>query len=317
MEWGVKPRDELDRMVMERLRRRFRTQYGVLSTEQAYADGASAVQIRAQLAAGEWQRLHRGIYRHAAAPAGPEQATLSACLAAGPQAVASHQSAAWLWGLIPHPPDLPTITVPAPAHPQVEGIRLYRSSDLDLIRVLERRRIPCTDPLRTLVDLACQTDGVSLDDAIDRALASQLVTVPGVVAELGRLAKRGRPGVRALRGALRRRGLVGAPHPSVLESRTARAFRAFGVYLPEPEFTAGPDGEYRLDYAVPDARIALEVDGYVWHFSPEHKRRDEARRRRLVLDGWRPLIYTWVDVVRQPAVMVREYLTAVGQQAGR
>jgi very-short-patch-repair endonuclease len=73
----------------------------------------------------------------------------------------------------------------------------------------------------------------------------------------------------------------------------------------------GPDGEYRLDYAIPDAKVALEVDGYVWHFSPEHKRSDEARRRRLVLEGWRRLVYTWVDVMREPAGLAREYLAAI------
>ena len=42
----------------------------------------------------------------------------------------------------------------------------------------------------------------------------------------------------------------------------------------------------------------------------EHKRRDEGRRRNLVLAGWRPLVYTWMDVARAPDRLVREYLTA-------
>ena len=79
--------------------------------------------------------------------------------------------------------------------------------------------------------------------------------------------------------------------------------------LPPAEVTVGPDGEYRLDYALVESKIALEVDGYVYHFSATHKTRDEARRRRLVLEGWRPLVYTWVDVTRRPDRMVREYLT--------
>jgi very-short-patch-repair endonuclease len=143
------------------------------------------------------------------------------------------------------------------------------------------------------------------------------VTVAGLVAEANRLARQGRVGVPALRSALKRRDFVGQPHPSVLEIRTARAFRAHRVRLPKAEVIAGPDGEYRLDYAIPDAMIALEVDGYVWHFSPEHKRRDEARRRQLVIEGWRLLVYTWVDVVGQPNVMVREYLTVVGSDPSR
>jgi hypothetical protein len=48
---------------------------------------------------------------------------------------------------------------------------------------------------------------------------------------------------------------------------------------------------------------------------PEHKRRDEARRRQLVLDGSRHLAYTWEDVTRLPDRMVREYLVAPAGRA--
>ena len=312
MEKGVGGKQAFDASVKDRLRRRFRIQYGVLSRAQANLDGATSEQIRTQLRAGEWERLYPGVYRHAAAPRCPEQNILAACLAVGPRSLASHGSAAWLWQLVDQPPLVPTITLPRPAHSTLPGIRVYRSSDLDFLRVLNHRRIPCTDPLRTLVDLAADVDPLVLDTAIDRALGRQLVTVKGLVAELGRLAKHGRRGVPQLRTALGRRGFIGAPHPSVLESRTARVFRAHGIQIPKPEFAAGPDGEYRLDYAMPEEMIALEVDGYVWHFSPEHKQRDEARRRRLVLEGWRPLVYTWVDVTRRPELMIREFLTRDG-----
>jgi predicted transcriptional regulator of viral defense system len=156
MERDVKPREYLDRRIQRRLSQRFRRQYGVLAGYQARADGATDRQIKAQRDRGEWECLHRNVYRHPAAPRSPEQTIVAACLAAGPQAVASHQSAAWLWGIVAVPPESPTVTVPAPAHPKIAGVEVYRSKDLDLLRVLEHRRIPCTDPLRTLVDLAGQ-----------------------------------------------------------------------------------------------------------------------------------------------------------------
>jgi hypothetical protein len=305
----------VDRSVNERLRRRFRNQYGVISRAQARGEGATESQIRGRVRAGEWEVVFRSVYRHGATPDCAEQTILAACLATGPLVVASHESAAWLWRLLEQPPSVPTVTLPAPGRSTVPGIRTYRSADLDPLRVVRHRRIPCTDPLRTLVDLAARVDPSTLDAAVDRALAKQLVTVKGLTAETDRLARKGRSGVPQLRAALRRRGFVGAPNPSVLESRTARAFGAHGVKLPPAEVTAGPDGEFRLDYAIPSVKVALEVDGYVWHFSPEHKRRDEARRRKLVLDGWRPLVYTWVDVTGHPEKMVREYLTLAASPA--
>jgi hypothetical protein len=310
MKSSVTARDQITQTTKARLRTRFRAQHGVLSRSQAHSDGVTDRQIRHFIDTDEWERVLRNVFRHAAMPRSVEQRILAACLAAGPQAVASHESAAWLWKLLDRAPDMATVTLPASANCTVRGINVYRSSDLDLLRVRMHRGIPCTDPLRTIVDLAGRCDPATLDDVIDRALAKRLVRVRELVEEAARLAKPGRPGVRSLRAALRRRGMVGAPNPSVLESRTARAFLAHRVPLPKAEVTVGPEGEYRLDYALPDAMIALEVDGYVWHFSPEHKRRDEARRRDLVLAGWRPLVYTWTDVTRAPDRMVREYLAA-------
>jgi len=315
MEQYVPRQQGLDRSVRGRLRQRLRTQYGVISRDQACREGATDGQIERLLRSGEWETVFRTVYRHTAAPRCAEQAVLAACLAAGPLAVASHESAAWLWRLIDQPASVPTVTLPARRRSTIPGIRFHRSTDLDVPRVVQHRRIPCTDPLRTLVDLATRADPVALDDAVDRALARRLVTVGGLTSEIGRLGRRGRSGVPMLRASLRRRGFVGAPSPSVLESRTARAFLAQGVQLPPAEVTAGPDGEYRLDFAVAEGNVALEVDGYAWHSSPEHKQRDEARRRQLVLDGWSHLVYTWEDVTRQPDRMVREYLVALAGRA--
>jgi very-short-patch-repair endonuclease len=65
--------------------------------------------------------------------------------------------------------------------------------------------------------------------------------------------------------------------------------------------TTGPEGEYRLDFAFPPLKLAIEVDGYVHHFSADHARRDNARRNQLQRQGWLVLVYTWRDVVREPA----------------
>src|SRR5688500_7622580 len=51
-----------------------------------------------------WLSPYRGVYRDAAAPQTPEQDLLAAVMASGELAVASHRSAAWLWGLFAGPP---------------------------------------------------------------------------------------------------------------------------------------------------------------------------------------------------------------------
>jgi very-short-patch-repair endonuclease len=283
-----------------------RTHDGLITLSEAMSLGLSQRQIRRLVDSGRWQRLHRGVYRACATPRTSFQLVGAACLAAGPEAVASHSSAAWLWGLIDRPPARPEITVPTNWRPRLRGVRVHRSGYLDPARSIVRSGVPTTDPLRTLVDLGAVLPPTLLVEAVDRALAARLATVRAVLAELGRLSGHGRPGVRPLRRALEQHGLTDAPHPSVLESRTVRLLRQHHLAPDAVEVAAGPDGEYRLDFAFPALKLAVEVDGYAWHSSPEHQRRDHHRRNRLHASGWRVLVYTWLDVLERPAEMVAE-----------
>jgi very-short-patch-repair endonuclease len=98
-----------------------------------------------------------------------------------------------------------------------------------------------------------------------------------------------------------------------------------GYQLPtaDVQVNAGPDGEYRLDVAYVRIKFAVEVDGYCWHFTPEHQRRDHARRNKLVAGGWQFLVYTWLDLKRRPAevaaqiVHMHERLTRLAEAASR
>ena len=82
------------------------------------------------------------------------------------------------------------------------------------------------------------------------------------------------------------------------------------------EFNTSPDGEYRLDFAFPVIKLAIEVDGYVWHFTPEHLQRDHARRNQLQRDGWVVLVYTWRDITADPARVVREIASSYQRLGG-
>ncbi len=57
------------------------------------------------------------------------------------------------------------------------------------------------------------------------------------------------------------------------------AINALRPWAPATITRALVDGhlEAELDLAYPDQRIAIEIDGYRWHSTPEQKRRDERR----------------------------------------
>jgi very-short-patch-repair endonuclease len=88
-----------------------------------------------------------------------------------------------------------------------------------------------------------------------------------------------------------------------------RLFAGAGIEPIGAEVTAGEDGEYRIDFLLsPD--LIVEVDGYVWHFSPEHKQRDDHRRNELRLAGQVVLVYSWVDVTSDPRKVIAQITTA-------
>jgi very-short-patch-repair endonuclease len=104
------------------------------------------------------------------------------------------------------------------------------------------------------------------------------------------------PGRRALESRLAARGVLGSPNPSVLESRMARLFRAHHLPRPKAEVMWGPDRRYRLDFAYPHLRLAVEVDGWSVHFAPEQQRHDNRRANTLARAGWTVLHYDWWEV---------------------
>lgn len=290
------------------LRYLFRDQYGVVARSQVRAAGVSASMERDRIGAGEWDRPARGVVRLVGAPVSEEQRLMVALLGAGPAAVVSHQSAAWLWGLLPAPARH-AVTVPRNADGHVPGADVHRLTDFPT-QVSWTKRFPCTNPLRTLVDLAGVVPSDQLDEAVDRALARKLVTVEGLEAEMERLSRPGRKGVRPFRRALRRRGLVVPPHPSVLESRALRLLAQGGIIPVAVEVVTGEDGRFRLDSMLVPG-VAMEVDGHRYHSTPEQKAADERRRNEIRLSGTFLLVYDWYAVTREGRRVLTECWRAI------
>jgi len=280
----------------------FRRQHGVISRSDALATGLSNRHVQHRLASGLWIAVHAGVFRHASHPETPEQQILAAVLAAGPGAAASHQAAAYLWGLLTwsEAGRRAAVTVQRPASPRPHGFDLHRAVELDRARVRHQKGIPCLDPLQTLAGLGAGSDGVLVDRAIDRALAKRLVTMKAIELELVRQSRQGRRGVGILRQRLASRGYIGGPHPSVLESRALAFLARYRIPVERSEVVVGPEGEYRVDFSLVPP-VMLEVDGYVWHFSPEHQDRDHERRNRLKLLGIDLYVTNWRQLSRREA----------------
>ncbi len=254
---------------------------------------------------GLWHRVYRGVYRISGAPVTDLQRLMAAVLAGGPGAMASHRGAAWLWGLADdfHLESAgPSRRSPAPG---VVQRRLGSGT-----RAVVRRGIPCTDPLRTVVDLAAVSPRSKVETALDRGIARGLFSVKAVEAELGRRAAKGRPGVKVLRACLAERLDEGGERTSCLEGPMDRLLVRQCLPMPQRQFWL-PGTRYRLDYAWPAARLAVEVDGYGSHSDLDAFRDDRQRQNVLVLLGWTVLRFTWADVRNRPAGVADQIRSAI------
>lgn len=227
-------------------------------------------------------------------------------LAAGAGAMASHRSAARLWGLLDA--DVLEVTVPAERRPRLAGVVLHRSADVADGRPVLRHAVPVTPPRRMLVDLGAVVGAGPVEDILDRALERRLVTVTGVERSLSELGARGRSGAGVLRGVLDRRALGAARPDSLLEPRMARLLADFALLTAafQHEVRRGGRLVARVDFTYPDVRLAVEVDGWGAHSSPRALQSDLARQNALVGLGWTVLRFTWPDVVHRPAVVAAD-----------
>jgi len=213
-------------------------------------------------------------------------------------AVRSHSTAARHWGLALPPPTSAVVhlTVPANAHrdgPPVDVTLHYR------VLGDHEQEGDVTTPLRTVLD--CLRDEplrVALSVG-DSALANGAVTW----SELDNA-------VRALRGpgsalARTRLLLLDARAANAFESCTRAILIAAGITGFEPQVTIRHRGRWvgRVDLADRVRRIVIECDGFETHGGRDAFVKDLVRFTLLVSGGWRPLRFTWEQVMFRPGVL--------------
>lgn len=282
--------------------RLFHHHHNVAGRAQLLAVGLTDRQIAHRLTSGQYRQVHAGVYRLATAPFTDYARLLAGVLAGGGAALASHRAAGWLWGLT----DTPFVEISLPRNRRctARGVTVHRVRSPGVPSL--RHGIPCTNPLRTLLDLAAVLDDdCALAEAFDQGVAGGLFTPNAVHAELCRERKPGRPGGPALERMLDGCGPVSLRSPSVLQNTFARLLRRAGLPDPVPEFEV-LGGQYRIDYAYPDLLLGFELEGFEFHGGPTQAAADHVRRRRLAALGWTILVFTPEDVRRRPDVVAAE-----------
>lgn len=239
---------------------------------------------------------------------------MAASLAWGPEAVISHRSAAALWRMAGFVADLVELIVPRNRRRALPGI-IHRPIALPAGDVTSVDAIPVTTVARTLIDVAGVVPRELLEEALDDALRRKLVSIPRLRWRLQETARMGTPGAAALKALIDARASGEAVPQSVFESRLLRLLRKAG--LPEPALQHEIRDNGRLvavvDFAYPNARLAIEAEGYRWHSGRARFERDLARRNALTGLGWRVIHVAWSDLAAPEGVR-RTVAAALGRR---
>lgn len=282
-----------------------RRQDGAVTLAQTLRSGLTTDQVRSLVRSG-WTRPMRGVLV-CPDPVDPFRASVRAGLLACPEAVAAGMTAArihQLWGLpIWSLTELPHLLLPAAkTYSSRSGVRLR--SGLLPGEMTTRHGLPVTTLTRTVSDLALLLVPDDLVCALDSALRKGWRLEPG-----------SSPGVGRVRAA---NALADGRSESTFETLLRLVLVRGGVPPETLQFEVMKDGRvrFRLDFAWPSLKLAVEADGREYHDAPAALYGDRVRANALEVAGWMILRFTWSDLMHDPQGVVDQVAAALNRLSG-
>lgn len=243
---------------------------------------------------------------------------LAAVLAKGPRAALSHDSAAVSWEMSRDGALPPHVSLPGRGghgNDMRLGFVVHRPAALRPAAVVTHRGIPTTTPERTLVDLTATRNDDQMLALVGEAARRRVVALPTLHGQLVAAleAKPRSKSLCRLRNLLR----THAPELHLSESELERRFMTLcarrGIDLPGQQVWIG---RARVDFRWEAERLIVEVDGHETHGTIAAMSADYARQRRLTLERWMVLRFTWADVVHDPDRTTADIRAALAQARG-
>jgi very-short-patch-repair endonuclease len=273
-------------------------QRGLATRAQLRLAGLTDSQIDGRLRRGQLRRIHQGVLTVSSGATPDWFAETAALLACGPLAVLSHLTALRAWAL------------PAAdrggGHEQIAitvqrgdrrrshtGITVHRTTNLPDRQVRRIQGLRVTDPARTLADVAPRLTPRQLERVLDEALARRLTSFARLQEAI--VARRATANLARLVAARDGTGARTVTE-SEAEERFLQLIREAG--LPEPLWQVELHG-YRVDAYWPEARFAVEIDGFQWHSGRRHFERDRLKDRTLADHGIQTTRITWDQIAHQ------------------
>lgn len=291
-----------------------RAQHGLITTDQAVKALGPSRKAR-WVGEGRLISMQPSVFRMAGAPETWHQSVLAAALAV--DGIASHRSAAELWGLI-QPAGHVEVSVGGGTNRSVRPPAIvHRIIDLHPELAQERAGLTVTDPVRTIIDLGLVMPRWLVHRALSTGISNGVFRLSDIKRLRQALGRPGRNGTGVVRQILEGDVLTLGKEESELEKRFTALVRRRRLPSMELQHEVWDGGRFvaRVDAAYPGLKLAIEVDGFEHHSSPHAFQRDRTRQNRLVALGWTVLRFTWKDVVSRPDHVARLIQQAIGRLA--
>jgi hypothetical protein len=257
--------------------------------------------------AGRLHRLYQGVYAVGHTRLSQQGWCLAAVLASGPQALLSHYSAGWLFGIVRNSALPAHVTGPSRRRPRLP-IVLHHSRCLTPEDGAVEQGIPVTALPRTLLDLAAAVRFERLRRVLERCEELKLFDLGPVESLLDRTG--GHHGW----GRLRRAIALYEPPPftrSQFERRFLEAVLRAGLPRPATNFV---EAGFELDLYWPEHRFAVELDAYLTHGTKGAFERDRLRQEDLKLAGIELTRVTDVRFHREPEAVLERVSTLLARR---
>jgi very-short-patch-repair endonuclease len=270
-----------------------RAQHGVLTRRDLLGLGFTPKGIKHRVATGRLHPISSGIYAVGRAKLTPRGRWMAAVLVCGDEAALSHRSAAELWGIGWEETGRIDVTVRRECRIRRVGLKVRARASLPSQSLVRRHRIPTTNPVQTLIDLATELKLLRLERAVNEADKLDLVDPETLRRQLDGYV--GMPGVKRLRTMLDR-------HTFRLSDSDLEVFfrplaMAAGFALPRSKHRVL---DYEVDFWFPDHGLVVETDGLRYHRTASQQARMVKRDQIHTAAGLRVLRFTHFQIAYEP-----------------
>lgn len=288
-----------------------RLRHGIVGWAEVRALGFSTRSIHARIDRGSWSRIGRALVIRDLYIPGDVSTIWALHIHAGPDSGVSGPAAARLQGWNIAGSDHLLLS-PSPVRaPDGWHITVIRRQRPELVR--PKGLPPLAPRLDALTDtLMCRSER-GARDLLDYALQQRWIDADDLASHIEKRSGRGRKGLSRLR-SLHERAASGSR--SEAEQRMGQLLARTGGNWIRNCPVLGANGQIvaEIDFADPELKIAIEVDGRAFHSDRRSFERDRERQNMLVIRGWIVLRFTWERLVNDPEGVLAEIRAAINSR---